>query len=366
MSESGPVSTLPVATGWRGWLRQTRPFLIWLVLFYSAWLAIVSFGGYWETVRAHWPIALAMSFGSYIAGSTPMGGGTVGFPVLVLLFEMPGSLGRNFGLAVQSIGMVSASIYIFSVGRPLHWSLLRPALFGALVGTPLGAAFIAPLVPDLWVKLLFGVLWASFGIMHLVKLRELVAAVGISHHWRDWDGPIGWVVGLTGGVVASITGVGIDMLIYATLVLLYRSDLKIAIPTSVVLMAFTSLVGIGSNTALARLFPQGYVVEPAVFANWLAAAPVVAVGAPIGALVVECISRKPTLLIVSALCILQFVWTLVQEQVSGLALVAALLAVVGFNGIFHVLYSLGHSPAAYDEDDEPPGAGQDGGQASLW
>lgn len=349
MDPSSSSSATPsAARGFLGELRQLRPFLIWLVLFYAAWLTIVAVGGYWETVRSHWPIALAMSFGSYIAGSTPMGGGTVGFPVLVLLFEMPGSLGRNFGLAVQSIGMVSASIYIFTVGRPLHWSLLRPALYGALVGTPVGAAFVAPLIPDLWVKLLFGVVWASFGIMHLVKLRELISAQGISHHWRRWDGSIGWTVGLVGGVVASITGVGIDMLIYATLVLLYRSDLKIAIPTSVVLMAFTSLVGIGSNVALARIFPQGYAVEPAVFANWLAAAPVVAVGAPFGALVVEWISRTPTLLLVSALCILQFVWTLVQEQVSGTTLVVSLLAVLAFNGVFHVLYSFGHSPAAYD------------------
>jgi hypothetical protein len=30
-------------------------------------------------------MAIAMTIGSYVAGSTPMGGGTVGFPVLFLL-----------------------------------------------------------------------------------------------------------------------------------------------------------------------------------------------------------------------------------------------------------------------------------------
>jgi uncharacterized protein len=333
-------------------LRRLRPFLVWLGVFYVAWLTIVITGGHWDTVRSHWPIALAMSFGSYIAGSTPMGGGTVGFPVLVLLFDMPGSLGRNFGLAVQSIGMVSAAIYIFSARRPMHWSLLRSALLGALIGTPVGAAFVAPIIPDLWVKLLFGIVWASFGIMHLVKLRELVSAEGITHHWRRWDGPIGFVVGIVGGVVSSITGVGIDMLVYATLVLLYRADLKISIPTSVVLMAFTSVVGIGSNLALSRIRPDLYQVEPEVFANWLAAAPIVAFGAPLGAIVVELISRKPTLLIVSSLCIIQFIWTLVHERVTGIALLGSLLAVVAFNGIFHVLYSWGHSPQSYDDEDE--------------
>jgi len=84
--------------------RRFWPFLLWLAAFYISWLLIVSLNGLWPVVRDHWPIAAAMAAGSYFAGSTPMGGGTVGFPVLVLLFDLPATLGRNFGLAVQSIG----------------------------------------------------------------------------------------------------------------------------------------------------------------------------------------------------------------------------------------------------------------------
>ncbi|MEZ6064278.1 MAG: sulfite exporter TauE/SafE family protein [Planctomycetaceae bacterium] len=285
-----PVATVAAAS--RG--RDMRPFLAWLAMFYSVWLLIVFGGGYWETVKAHWPIALSMSFGSYIAGSTPMGGGTVGFPVLVLLFDLPGSLGRNFGLAVQSIGMVSASIYILSARRPLELGLLKPALIGAAIGTPLGAAVIAPFVPDLWVKLTFAVVWCSFGLLHLVKINELVASHRGSDRWRNWDTPIGLAIGLTGGVVSSITGVGIDMIVYAVLMLLYRADLKVSIPTSVVLMAFTSVIGIAANVLLSKINPGIYQVDPEVFANWLAAAPVVALGAPFGALIVELISQADT------------------------------------------------------------------------
>lgn len=335
-------------TSWRASLRRLWPFGLWLLAFYSCWLLIVSWNQEWDTVRSHWPIALAMALGSYVAGSTPMGGGTVGFPVLVLLFDMPGSLGRNFGLAVQSIGMVSASIYIFSARRPMDWGLLRPALLGALVGTPLGAAFVAPFVPDLWVKLIFAVVWCSFGIMHLMKLRELVAATGVSNRWRNWDRLIGLAVGISGGIVASITGVGIDMIVYATLVLLYRADLKVSIPTSVVLMAFTSVVGIGSNVLLAQINPRLYYVDPEVFANWVAAAPIVALGAPFGALVVNLISRKPTLIAVSLLCIVQFVWTIIQEGVTGFALAGAVAGVLALNGMFHVLYHWGRDEPAFD------------------
>lgn len=297
-----------------------------------------------------------MTLGSYVAGSTPMGGGTVAFPVLTLLFELPGSLGRTFGLAVQSIGMTSASIYILAMRRSLDWRILKPALSGSFIGTPIGAIAIAPIVPDVWIKLIFAVVWCSFGILHLVKLKELIEHQGENSRWHDYSRIVGIVVGVIGGVISSIAGVGIDMMLYATLVLLYQADLKIAIPTSVIIMAFTSIIGITSNLILHWLAPTSYVIEPAVFENWIAAAPVVAIGAPLGALVVERISRTPTLVFVSILCIGQYVWTLVDEQVTGMSLLLAIASVLILNAIFHILYRLGRGETVTDfsaSGDEP-------------
>lgn len=279
--------------------------------------------------------------GSYVAGSTPMGGGTIGFPVLVLAFDYPGSLGRNFGLAIQSIGMVSASIYILCMRRPIDWGVLRPTLMGAALGTPIGAYWIAPVIPDLWVKLTFAVIWASFGLMHLVKLNELIGHTGENAKWRPWDFPIGFMVGIVGGVVSSITGVGIDMILYAILVLLFQADLRIAIPSSVIAMAATSVVGISTNIILGQIEPERFLVKPEVFYSWLAAAPVVILGAPIGAWVVNHIDRRPTLILVSLLCLGQFVWTVISERVTGWALMGAIAAVMLVNALFHVLYRLG-------------------------
>lgn len=318
-----------------------RPFFIWLAAFYAIWLLIVVAGNYWQTIVEHWPIALSMAAGSYFAGSTPMGGGTVGFPILVLLFDQPASLGRDFALAVQSIGMVSASIFILARRLPVDWHLLRPALAGALLGTPLGAAFIAPNVPDLWVKLLFAVIWASFGVMHFLKVRQIVAATGKARPWPGKDRPLGLAVGISGGIVASLAGVGIDMMIYAVLVLLYRADLRIAIPTSVILMAFTSVVGIASNIVLATVLPESYAIAEAVLYNWLAAAPVVALGAPLGAWVVNRLPRTPTLLIVSTLCVGQFIWTVLKAEVSGLGLLFAVGGVLAMNVVFHLMFEYG-------------------------
>ena len=92
------------------WNKSMLPFVIWLLLFYSAWLAFVLFGNHLETVLVHWPMAAAMALGSYVAGSTPMGGGTVGFPVLVLLMDLPATLGRDFSFAIQAVGAMAVPL----------------------------------------------------------------------------------------------------------------------------------------------------------------------------------------------------------------------------------------------------------------
>ena len=330
--------------------RTLYPFYAWLALFYLAWLVLVMAGGFLHTVLAHWPMALAMAAGSYVAGSTPMGGGTVGFPVLVLLMDLPATLGRDFSLAIQSVGMTSASIYILCKRQELEWPMLRAALPGALIGMPLGILYVAPLASDLFIKLLFASMWCSFGLLHLRRIREITSYEGMTPHDVAFDHRVGFIVGLFGALtVASITGVGIDMMIYMVLVLWCHADLKIAIPTSVVLMAFTSLVGLAAKLLLGDL-------QAGTFENWLAAAPVVAIGAPLGAMVVSKVGRKPTLYIVSLLCVVQFVWTLFHERASLTPwnVGAALLGVVLFLLVFQDMYRHGYRLARRARAAGPP------------
>ena len=312
--------------------------MAWLALFYGAWLALVVLGDYFQTVLQHWPMAVAMAAGSYVAGSTPMGGGTVGFPVLVLLMDLPATLGRDFSFAIQAVGMTSASIYILCSRQELEWPMLRAALPGALLGTPLGILFIAPLASDLFIKLLFASMWCSFGLLHLRRINEITGYEGMTPHDIAFDHKVGFAVGLLGSLsMARITGVGVDMLIYMVLVLWCHADLKIAIPTSVVLMAFTSLIGISVKLLIGDL-------QPGTFGNWLAAAPVVVVGAPFGALVVSRVGRRPTLIVVSVLCLVQFFWTLVHErqELTAWSIVAALLGVALFLLVFQDMYRHGY------------------------
>ncbi len=323
-------------------LAQLWPWLVWLGLAYGTWLGLVIVGDHWQTLIDHTGIALAMVAGSYVAGSTPIGGGAVGFPILVLLFGQTAELGRDFSFAVQSVGMTSASLLVYCRRQRLEWPMLGPAMVGALAGTPLGVLFFAPHVPGVAVKLTFALMWASFGILHLYRTPELAAAEGPTKPRPTFDHRAGFVLGLlAGSTVAAVTGVGIEMALYSLLVLLRRADLKIAIPSAVLLMAFTSVVGIATKALFLG-------VEPGVYENWLAAVPIVLLGAPVGALVVAHIGRAPTLYVVSVLCLGQLVWTLEREWSvlgpGGLAL--ALAALLLFNLLFEALFRLGRSASS--------------------
>ena len=171
---------------------------------------------------------------------------------------------------------------------------------------------------------MFAVIWASFGVLHFYRINEIASLTGRTKLSRSSDLRLGFCLGFFGGVtVVSVTGVGIDMLVYAALVLLCRADLKIAIPSSVVIMAITSVYGLLLKSVTTGL-------HPGVFENWLAAAPIVALGAPLGVAAVYVLGRKLTLLFVATLCLLQFIWTCMNEYhyLNLIGTVAAIVSVI--------------------------------------
>lgn len=314
------------------------PFLVWAFAVLAGWATLVLLLDAGPVVVEHWRTALAMLLGSYVAGSTPMGGGTVGFPVLVLLLGETAGMGRQFSFAIQSVGMTSASIFILCSRRPIAVGLLLWSMAASAVTLPVASVLLVDRVPEPVVKLAFACIWGSFGVLTLVKLREM-------RHWHRvprsgersgerHEAAAGIAVGVLGGVAAALTGVGIDMIAYTVLVLLYRCDLRIAIATSVVLMAFNSLVGV-VVTASAGAF------EPALLGHWLAAVPVVLFGAPLGALAVGLIPRTPTMLFVAVLCLVQLVAMTLNVGVGWLGLSLMLAALLAANAAFHLLYVAG-------------------------
>ncbi|WP_241651978.1 TSUP family transporter [Pseudoalteromonas phenolica] len=76
-----------------------------------------------------------------------------------------------------------------------------------------------------------------------------------------------------------MVGSGSDIALFALLIIAYQADIKKATATSVVVMAFTSLVGSAINAWHLNA------ITPEIEQYLLAAIPIVVVGAPLGAYV---------------------------------------------------------------------------------
>jgi uncharacterized membrane protein YfcA len=293
------------------------------VLCLVAWLVLITRSGTWLLALAHWPMALVMIGGSLVAGSTPMGGGTIAFPALVLGFGRSPAMARDFGLAIQSVGMISALLFIVKRGIPVEQRLLTWSCAGGVIGLTLGTFLLAGRVPADWVKLVFATLWITFGAWLVTGTAKESARTPVLTDGREVV-PIGLTIGIVGGAVMSLIGVGPEMLVYATLVLRFGWGSKAAVPTAVCATALTAPVGL-----LLRVLTAG--IHPEVFADWVAAVPIVIFGAPAGAYISTRMPRAVLLRIIGALVLVQFAVTIMQVrptlgQWSGILALAALSA----------------------------------------
>jgi uncharacterized membrane protein YfcA len=270
-----------------------------------AWLVFVVAGGLTERVLHHWEVALTMLFGSFLAGSSPEGGGAVAFPVLTKALDVPGPVARTFGLSIQAVGMTMASIAILANRRPIH---VRAAIIGSLAGVVGFAVSVAMFSqPDVvfwpstagvgWIKATFSIVLATTALLMWRRLRRGDA----THETLAWTPRMDVAivaVGLAGGLLSSLAGTGANILVFLVLVVLIDVSPKMAVPTVVIVMATVSIVGfvlyglvdgqLWVEVSGDRVVSVGGTATdlPAaqtdLLGMWLAAIPVVVWGAPLG------------------------------------------------------------------------------------
>lgn len=282
---------------------------LWLVLFLTSSVSPLD----------AWPAALTMVFGSFIAGASAEGGGAVAFPVFTLLLKIPPDAARNFSFAIQSFGMVSASMLIIGRRIPVEMRAVVYPAVGGIVGLVAGTYSLAPFVDPTWTKLLFVSIWLAFGIALWQANRRTSTPLAqrLPDVLKRNDILNLVMIGVVGGYVTSLFGNGIDLLTFCILRLWYGVDEKVATPTSVLLMSILTVCGTLLHTTVYNDF------GPIEFTAWLAAAPVVLVFAPLGALV---ISKWPRLAIARLLYTIIAVQFLGALYVLGLTVEHVLIA----------------------------------------
>lgn len=274
----------------------------------AVWLLYMLATGAWPLILEGWFMSITMAFGSFVAGASAEGGGAVAFPVMTLVFRIPPDVARNFGLAIQSVGMTSASYLILRSRIPIEPRYLYPCSLGGVIGIVMGTEFVVPHVPAAHAKMLFVALWLSFACVlfyiNFVQHRRVRERLPIL--------PLAELVGLAfagaiGGCLSAIVGSGIDILTFSYVTLRFRLSEKVATPSSVVLMAGNSIVGFVLHALILKDF------GPSAFQYWLVCIPVVVFGAPIGAYFVSTRSRRFIAVGLCGIIVVQFIgawWTI--------------------------------------------------------
>jgi uncharacterized membrane protein YfcA len=277
------------------------------------WAAWLIFGG---TNAVHhllinWKVALTMASGSILGGGTSQGGGAVAFPIFTKLLHIAPSDARNFSLAIQSVGMGSASLSIFYLRIPIERRALLYAGVPAIAGVIFGAGWIAPVIPPVIVRTSFTVLVTTIGIALLLLNRDGGETRNSKLPWLGGrESIILAAAGFLGGIVSALVGTGENSVTFMVMVLLFRINEKIATPTTVVLMTMAAIPGFLVHVFWLRDF------SPAVTGYWLAAIPVVAVGAPLGAILCSYMSRRSIVNLLLFLIALELISTVILVPIS--------------------------------------------------
>lgn len=294
------------------------------LLTWVAWYILAGGPAAVETLLANWRITTTMIFGSFIAGATSEGGGAVAFPVFTKALHIPPQDAKVFSLAIQSVGMTAATLLIIVMKLKVEWRVIRWASLAGVPGIIVGASLLAPNLSPSAIKMSFTVMVSSFAFTLLALNRGIrLCHEELSHPHRREQALV-MLAGFAGGMMSGMVGNGIDIVLFSLMVLLFRISEKVATPTSVILMAINSLVGF----ALHAFFIGGF--TPQVQDYWIAAIPVVVVGAPLGAMVC---SRLDRVLIARLLIGLIFI-----EMMTSLIIIPLTAPVMLLSGILFLLF----------------------------
>lgn len=293
-------------------------FVFWFVL--GGERALHAIANYWE-------ISLTMVFGSLVGGGTSEGGGAVAFPVMTKVLAIPAPQARLFTFAIQSFGMGAATLSIIINRVPVEWHAIRNGAPFAIAGVVISSLVLTPVLDAPTVRLVFTAILASLALALFISRR-------LAPGRRDWLDPCGNTerflimgAGLAGGLLSGVAGLGENAVMFTLLVLGFRVCERVITPTTVVLLTVVSWTGFATHVFLMNDF-TGPVVD-----RWLAAVPIVAFGAPTGALICTRMSRDTIVRILYALIGVEFVSTLLLVPMSTERAVLFAIAITAFSAV---------------------------------
>ena len=279
-------------------------FLFFTVVIIS-WYYYLDTNNLFTILSNNLPVMLTMVFGSFIAGGTAEGGGAVAFPVFTLLLNIDPFVAKNFSLAIQSIGMTSASLIIYGLRIPIEKKAILYSIIGGIPGLLIGTFYFQNIFSPKLLKLLFVSIWLGFGFALYIVNRNCKREVFDKISFKKNDKLKLILFGFLGGIITSFFGNGIDIFVFCFLTLYFNLSEKVATPTSVIMMTILTIFGFLLQFFVLKNFPDE------AFNYWLCCIPVVLIFAPLGAYLVSLLNRKYIALFLYLVLIVQFIGALI-------------------------------------------------------
>ena len=239
----------------------------------------MSINNYWIPVFTWWPATLAMVLGSFVAGSTPLGGGVVAFPISVLVLQFTGGESRDVAVLIQSIGMNAAAFVLYTQKRHLlNQTFIFVFILFGFVGLLLGMTFD---VSDKLINLVYTILVFEFSIFYAyrnlimnriqiqtvdikkiietkddkkdvlqvsVKEIEIETSVSDINNFVLWSGMIACAI--IGGFATSNVGTGSDIALYIFGLLCWNGIVKPSRKLTESQLTASSIVVMGGMSVL--------------------------------------------------------------------------------------------------------------------
>jgi uncharacterized membrane protein YfcA len=195
--------------------------------------------------------------GAFVMGSVlsllGAGGSILTMPVLVYLFSIPAVEATSYSLLIVGLTALLGSIGYFRQGTI---DIKTAIIFGipSILGVLLARHYLLPSIPNEFKLGVF--ITKDFVIMFVFSVLMILAALMMmkknqkKSHTQDIPKNKFFLVVLEGLVVGGVTGfvgAGGGFLIIPALVLLAGLEMKIAVGTSLIIIALKSIIGFGGD-----------------------------------------------------------------------------------------------------------------------
>ncbi|KAG7171442.1 putative Sulfite exporter TauE/SafE-containing protein 3 [Homarus americanus] len=187
--------------------------------------------------------------------------------------------GLDLSMSLQANGMTAATFSIFFMNVHIERHALLFSLLGSSAGVIFGLEVVDPILTSSMKKMGFVSIFFAFAFaLFLINWDHKRRTFNSIPDLNWWKRLLIIAFAFIGGIFTSFSGSGADICMFSLLTLFFKISEKVATPTSVVLMAMTSMVCWWWRFLVTQTMP---------LESWeylLVVFPIVTVGAPFGAL----------------------------------------------------------------------------------